>query len=165
MYKIATYLAYLSFLSLSLAFLPTTKSRCPDPIKARFLQPLIKHVFIGNQARSNKRENFINILKGEKPKDNVAVMDKKPFDLGVNWPLGDETWKELSEDETARSGITRYRLYHRRFSITLPVGLFQSRSLWVSVLRSGRRLYWTEYGSEWRIECWVQFWESDHYFN
>ncbi|KDR79451.1 hypothetical protein GALMADRAFT_1240895 [Galerina marginata CBS 339.88] len=41
----------------------------------------------------------------------VPPEDKKPFDIAVNWPVGDDTWKPTSEQVLTVAAITRYRLY------------------------------------------------------
>ncbi|PUU78396.1 hypothetical protein B9Z19DRAFT_1126820 [Tuber borchii] len=44
-------------------------------------------------------------------KTEVAAMSLKGFGIVVNWPVGDSSWKDTTDEVKEVAGITRYRLW------------------------------------------------------
>ena len=43
--------------------------------------------------------------------ENIHTTDKKRFDITVNWPVGDSSWKKTDKEVQEKAGIWRYALY------------------------------------------------------
>lgn len=109
MYKIATYLAYFSCLTFSLALPSRDQIALPEIDQSKVLSALDQTCVHWEPVTSKHGKPF----EIGKPvlKNDIAVMDKQDFGIDVNWPVGDTTWKYLSQADAATTGITRYRLY------------------------------------------------------
>ena len=109
MYKIATYLAYFSCLSFSLALPSRDQAALPEIDHSKVVSALDQTCVHWEPVTSNHGKPF----EIGKPvlKNDIAVMAKQPFGIVVDWPVGDTTWKYLSDAVAATTGITRYRLY------------------------------------------------------
>ena len=60
---------------------------------------------VGVKKAAGMIENESEGAKSEPPED------KKAFDIAVDWPVGDDTWKPTSEQVITIAAITRYRLF------------------------------------------------------
>ena len=64
------------------------------------------------QWDKEKSKNGVSYETGRE-KSEVAVQDKKPFGVAVNWPV-ENKWKDLTPELAAITGIKQYALFDNR---------------------------------------------------
>ncbi|SES87850.1 hypothetical protein [Stigmatella erecta] len=63
----------------------------------------------------NGKKYEVGYLKGELREEEKAgtVSDKQDFGIGVNWPVGDSSWKPTDTNTNNTAAISRYSLYEQ----------------------------------------------------